>query len=614
MNITDMMGRYSVISILICAFSLISCSGYVDYDDPNNVPEGVLRVFADKTTIKADGTETVTFTVRFGSKDVSHDSNMNLVYSVEGKEMTLKPGVNVFTTTAPAEYHFKARYYSSGAHYSDNEVVLKAVSAAQGVGKKDYYQKLWGMQFTAVSCQYCPRLTASLKTVMTEEPGRIVLTAFHVAFDEATMPDPMRLGINEEFRNIVKHSDGLPLFAFNMVKSQTGIVDQMDLIMEQKTAMLADCPASCGVAVAAAYDAARSEVTVTGRVTSNVSEAMRYHIILVEDGVEYAQMGTDEDTYVHDNVVRAIAAENRWGDNFNFGLPLEEGVEVSVRRTIKLDKAWNPANMRAVMVALSERNGQYVCNNVNECVFGSSVDYAYRPASQFVRNVCLMEFTDASCSFCPDASRYIDRNILKKNDRVHLMAFHEKDQWKSDQYATLFSKFNFSGTPAAAVDMRKGVSLESGNRDALREAIGESESDYPAYCAVALSSSVDEHGQAEINVKVKSEKATDYYLAVYVVEDGIIGEQLDGSLIEKNYYHQFVVRRMLSANVYGDALGRIASGQEKTKEYCLTCSPDWNRAKTYVYAIALDPEGQANNMQVCLLEGGSVDYEKIINK
>ena len=600
-----------VIYIISALAILLSCSGYVDYDDPNNVPEGVLRVFADKTTIKADGKDAVTLTVKFGSKDVSQDSNMNLVYSVEGKEMTLKPGVNVFTTTAPAEYHFKARYYSSGAHYSDNEVVVKAVSAAQSVGRKDYHQKLWGMQFTAVSCTYCPRLTSSLKTVMAEDPGRIVLTAFHVAFDETTMPDPMRLGINEEFRNIVKHSDGLPLMAFNMIKSQTGIVDQLDLIREQKAAILVDSPASCGVAVAAVYDSEKSEVTVTGRVTSNVAESMRYHIILVEDGIEYAQMGAQEDKYLHNNVVRAVAAENKWGDNLNSGLPLEEGVEVSVRRTMKLDKSWNPANMRAVVVALSEKDGQYVCNNVNECALGSSSDYAYRPASQFVRNVCLMEFTDASCSFCPDASRYIDRNILGKYDNVHLMAFHEKDQWKSDQFATLFSKFRFSGTPAAAVDMRRGISLESGNRAAVNEAIAESESDYPAYCAVALLSSVDGQGQARINIKVKSEKQADLDLAVYVVEDGIIGEQLDGSLTEKNYYHQFVVRRMLSATVYGDDLGKIAPGQEMSKDYTLSCSSDWNKEKTYVYALVLDSDGYVNNMQVCLLDGGSADYEYI---
>lgn len=230
--------------------------------------------------------------------------------------------------------------------------------------------------------------------------------------------------------------------------------------------------------------------------------------------------------------------------------------------------------------------------------------------SQFVRNVCLMEFTDASCSFCPDASRYIERIILDKNDRVHLMAFHEKDQWKSDQFRQLMDKFALTATPAASVDMREGISLETGNRDALKAAVAESASDYPAHCGVAVSSSIDEQGVANVNVRLHSEKSSDYYLAVYVVEDGIIGTQIDGSLTENNYYHQFVVRKMLSATVYGDALGRVAADQEKTKEYTVTCSSDWNRAKTYIYALAIDSDGHVNNMQVCPLDGGNTDYEK----
>ena len=366
-----------VIYIISALAILLSCSGYVDYNDPDSVPEGVLRIFADKTSIKADGKQEVTFTVKFGSKDVSQDRNMNLVYSVGDDETTLKPGTNTFSTTAPAEYRFKARYYSSGAHYSDNEVVVKATPASESVGQKDYYQKLWGMQFTAVSCQYCPRLAASLKTVMAEDPGRIVLTAFHVAFDESAMPDPMRLNINEEFRSIVKHSEGLPLFAFNLYKSGSDIVDEQEKIRTQKTAMLAEFPATCGVAVSADYDAAKSEITVTGKVTSNVAEAMRYHILLVEDSVEYAQMGSDEDVYIHNNVVRAIAAENKWGDKLNMGLPLEEGVEVSVSRTIVLKSDWNPENMRVVFVALSPNGDAFICNNVNECALGAQTDYIY---------------------------------------------------------------------------------------------------------------------------------------------------------------------------------------------------------------------------------------------
>ena len=231
--------------------------------------------------------------------------------------------------------------------------------------------------------------------------------------------------------------------------------------------------------------------------------------------------------------------------------------------------------------------------------------------SQFVRNVCLMEFTDATCSFCPDASIFIAMNVLSMMDHVHLMAFHEKDEWKSDQFATLFSKFSLEGTPATAVDMRKGYSMEQGKREAVLDAIAESASDYPAHCGVAVSSSVNEQLDATINVNVFSEKTTDYYLAVYIVEDGIRGPQLDGSIIMQDYYHEFVVRKMLSATVYGDGLGRLEAQQEKSKEYSLRCSQDWNMAKTYVYALALDSDGYVNNMQVCLLDGGSTDYEYI---
>ena len=368
------MKAVSYIMAVTGMLSLLSCSGNIDRNDPDKVPEGVLRVFADKTSIKADGQQTVTFTVRFGSKDVSTDKDMSLIRIAGDDEVSLKPGVNTFATTTPAEYRFAARYYSAGAYYSDNEVVVTAEPASESVGQKDYYQKLWGMQFTAVSCTYCPKLTASLKNVMAADPGRIVLTAFHVAFDESVMPDPMRLDINEDFRNIVKHGEGLPLFAFNMLKSDDGIVDEQDKIETQKTEMLSGYPATCGVALSTECNG--SEVTVTGRVTSNVSEELRYHLFLVEDGVEYAQAGAYSG-YKHDNVVRGVAAGNRWGDVLNSGLPVEVGVEVTATRRLKLDKSWNPENMRVVFAVLSPEGDTYMCNNINECTLGASVDYIY---------------------------------------------------------------------------------------------------------------------------------------------------------------------------------------------------------------------------------------------
>ena len=229
--------------------------------------------------------------------------------------------------------------------------------------------------------------------------------------------------------------------------------------------------------------------------------------------------------------------------------------------------------------------------------------------SQFVRNVCLMEFTDASCTFCPDASRYIDKNILLKNPDVHLMAFHEKDDWASPQFVTLATKFKIGATPYGVVDMRDAMSLEQGARDKAKEAISVSVKNYPAHCAVAVSSAKDSQGNASVEVKVYSEKSSDYYLALYVVEDGIKGYQKDGSLEYKDYYHQFVTRRMVSQTVYGDKLGRIQASEEKTASYSIAIDPAWNLAKTYVYALAMGADGYVNNMQVCLLDGGSAGYE-----
>ena len=211
---------------------------------------------------------------------------------------------------------------------------------------------------------------------MAEMPGKIVLTAFHVMFNEQDMPDPMRLSINEDLRSIVKHGDGLPLFAFNMEKDEVGIVDQEDLIRTRLNDFPAAEQATCGVALSTEYDAASGTLTVTGRVTSNVAEQMRYHILLVEDGIEYSQLGADND-YIHNCVVRDVVSANKWGDSLNNGVALSVGVETKVTRTVKVDKAWMAENMRVVFAALSITGDSCVCSNINECSLGESVEYLY---------------------------------------------------------------------------------------------------------------------------------------------------------------------------------------------------------------------------------------------
>lgn len=250
-----------------------------------------------------------------------------------------------------------------------------------------------------------------------------------------------------------------------------------------------------------------------------------------------------------------------------------------------------------------EFSADYQGQEVEETVF---VEVEAVIESRFVRNVCLMEFTDASCTFCPAASLYIDRNIMQKIDNVHLMAFHDKDQWAFNKYSELSQLFDFEEQPYAVVDMRDALSLAESARDKVKEAVVNSSRLNPTHCGLSLTSGVS-NGKAVLGIRLFSEKTTEYRLAIYVVEDGIIGAQA-GQLVE-NYYHQFVVRKMISATIHGDNVGVVASGQEKAREYTVELDPSWNLAKTYIYVMALDTASRVNNMQVCLIQDGTADYE-----
>lgn len=70
---------------------------------------------------------------------------------------------------------------------------------------------------------------------------------------------------------------------------------------------------------------------------------------------------------------------------------------------------------------------------------------------------------------------------------------------------------------------------------------------------------------------------------------------------------------MLSSNVRGDSLGKLAAGSETEKSFGFTVEDGWNTANLSVAVLAIDDAGHVNNMAVCLADGGSMDYEYVNN-
>ena len=360
----------------------LACSGNLDDEGDAaeyGVPEGVLRIFADKTEIAADGVEKVTFTVVYGSSDVSDMSGMVISHERGGVVTELPEGKHEFTSTAPGEYVFTATYDYGGKKHTDNSVKVTVRSSGSQISS-GYRQKMIAMQFTSVGCVNCPILAEALKNVQKNYPDMIIPVAFHLDYD---VEDPMTLSMNSRFYSRLSdkddHSLGLPMFAFNFRKSSQPIINEYAKIVSEMELQAELYPPVCGVAVETSYDEGSGKVQIDAKFRSDVAMDARYHIFLLEDGYEYYQAGFDGDEYVHDNVLRYISSDNVLGSKIEQGKVLEPGREYVVSKSVKLDGSWNASKMRVVVAMLCSYDGgeTYCSNNANECSIGESADYSY---------------------------------------------------------------------------------------------------------------------------------------------------------------------------------------------------------------------------------------------
>ena len=381
-----MFGRIRNIFLALGFAVLASCSGTVDPEQDTEkgnpmeqVPEGVLRIFADKTTIAADGSEEVTFTVMFGSEDVSNAKTLQLIREFNGEQKYMAYGANKFSTVAAGTYKFTAKYYYAGNHFTDNSVEVVATQFFSGE-EKAYERRVLGVYFTSTGCTSCPSATKGLKDLQAKNPGKISVVAFHSHM--GAVSDPMTIPETDLFNTVLGGFDGLPRLFWNMRKGTKFIGPTFDQGYEEE---LAAYKTQCGVSIKTepipdAYDGMPedhiSPYQIKVGITSNIPSVYRYLVFVVEDGIVAEQTGNRD--YVHNNVVRAVLTSEK-GDKLNDNLPFTTGVEVSATKILEISPEWNCDNIRIIVAATTSSDGgfSFVVNNVAECKLGESVSYQY---------------------------------------------------------------------------------------------------------------------------------------------------------------------------------------------------------------------------------------------
>lgn len=326
-----------------------------------NVPEGVLRIFADKTEILADGNEVVTFKVMFGSRDVSNEKTMQLVrrYGDDNDGKLMAYGANSYSTSTPGTYTFSAEYYYGGRHVSDNSVKVRAREFYTGE-EQDFEGRLLCMIFTSTTCTSCSGAAGNIKALQSKHPDSFSVVSVHRYLADA---DPMETEHTDDLLAALGGFSGLPSIYLNMDKDTKVLNGDVETAYNN---YIVSYEPFCGIDVKTEYDSETRKLDVELGITSNLPAVFRYYVFLVEDGIdEYEQCG---EPYVHDNVLRDLLT-GATGDKINGDLPLSTGVEVKASETTVLDASWDVEKMRVIVAAATSMDNGYsfVVNNVKEC-------------------------------------------------------------------------------------------------------------------------------------------------------------------------------------------------------------------------------------------------------
>ena len=256
-------------------------------------------------------------------------------------------------------------------------------------------------------------------------------------------------------------------------------------------------------------------------------------------------------------------------DGFSF---LPEGADV------RLSAAPNDGPARTGVVV--------ICSDVTGNCYPVTVSQGSGEGAKVIRHHSLgMLFTATWCQYCPNMHRVFNRASERLGDRLETISLYDPSgKFGLDATSELFEYYHFNGFPSALVDARFFVDdiSPASAPQSIEDAVSESERFYPPVTAIALSSTKTGRTltvQAEVFANVED----DFKITAFLVENGVIGFQLDGDTRVEDYRHDRVARVLVTNSSLGDPF-RLAAGETKSFTYKATVPSSYNRENMEVLA------------------------------
>lgn len=206
--------------------------------------------------------------------------------------------------------------------------------------------------------------------------------------------------------------------------------------------------------------------------------------------------------------------------------------------------------MKRILITITIALGLLSCDQISEENYFEEVDVEINYTN---RNVILLEMTAFQCNNCPPASKEAERIIKQHNGKVIGMNVHAsslaRPQKKDDPIlATEASEslWEKAGSPALPAGMINYYATSTNFNNSFGswavEVIRELEKETHLNMELTASPTGENEFDLTVELSYVGKQLENERLGVFLIEDGVIGRQIDGSDEILDYEHNHITR------------------------------------------------------------------------
>jgi thiol-disulfide isomerase/thioredoxin len=293
------------------------------------------------------------------------------------------------------------------------------------------------------------------------------------------------------------------------------------------------------------------------------------------------------------------------GETVTFTVVDNEDVNITSQSVILID---GNSISGSTFVPLQAKT--YEATSSYESLVSNKIDFTATLPSSFSKKAVVEDFTGTWCGYCPRLS-YAASLVEEQTDKVFVVGVHNRDQMANSFGSALEGKFSISGFPTAYID--RANRWQGNIEQALNAAEG------TVNVGLAIESSLT---GSVLDFKVYQgflENMTDVKLVVYVLEDGILANQINytsyyggvgssGVSTIVDFEHNGVLR-YAATDVMGDPTTSTAGVHEKSYSVDLSSYDVLVPENTGVLAMLVDDSGKVLYNAQYVIAGQNQDFD-----